>query len=334
VIGLVLAGGGARGAYQAGAVQLLAERGFAPDLVAGTSIGALNAAVLLSEPKFADGALRLVDTWDELGRADLVRPSARGAIGLAALAASVLAPALRGGLAAGGLVGGRLSLLDPSPVERLLRRAIDPARILSSSVEAWISVFPSARLLAHLDAGLAGDLAARWAGARAEWIRLQDLAGAAEVIQALLASAALPLAFPRRRLGDRHYVDGGLGENVPLPALVGRGCTAAVVVHLDNASTWDRRDERFAGLQIVEIRPRLPMQLSETPVVGRVASLLDFSAARIGELRRRGYEDARDTIGRILDVLGAVRGLRRAGRQLAESTRRLAADPPLAGDDD
>jgi NTE family protein len=324
VIGLVLAGGGAKGAYQAGAVQLLAERGFAPDLIAGTSIGALNAAVLLSEPTFREGARRLTETWDELGRSEVVRPSVSGAVGLIALAGLL---AVVPTMAAIGLTR-RLSLLDPAPIERLVRRAVDPARVRSSSIEAWVAIFPSLRL-PLIDAGLAGDLLARWAGAGVEWRRLQDLAGDGQVFELLLASAALPIAFPRRKLGGRHYIDGGLADNAPLGALVRRGCTAAVVIHLDNAGTWDRRAERHAGLPIVEIRPRRPIQASEAPAVGRVAALLDFTAARLDELRRRGYEDARATVEPIVEKLGALRDLRSTGRRLAESTQRLELDPPL-----
>ena len=51
-IGLVLAGGGAKGAYQSGVVKYLAEIDFAPHIIAGTSIGALNGAILASNTSF------------------------------------------------------------------------------------------------------------------------------------------------------------------------------------------------------------------------------------------------------------------------------------------
>lgn len=43
-LGLVLTGGGAKGAYQVGALQYIAELGLEPQIIAGTSIGALNGA--------------------------------------------------------------------------------------------------------------------------------------------------------------------------------------------------------------------------------------------------------------------------------------------------
>ena len=44
--GLVLAGGGAKGAYRVGALKYIAELGIVPQIIAGISIGALNSAIL------------------------------------------------------------------------------------------------------------------------------------------------------------------------------------------------------------------------------------------------------------------------------------------------
>jgi predicted acylesterase/phospholipase RssA len=60
-IGLVLAGGGARGGYQIGAIKALEELGFKYEVITGTSIGALNALMLLSDRKDI-----LYKMWEEL----------------------------------------------------------------------------------------------------------------------------------------------------------------------------------------------------------------------------------------------------------------------------
>ena len=59
---LVLSGGGAMGALQAGLLRVLMQRGFRPGRVVGTSVGALNAAYLAFHPDLA-GAERLVEIW-------------------------------------------------------------------------------------------------------------------------------------------------------------------------------------------------------------------------------------------------------------------------------
>ena len=49
-VALVLQGGGALGAYQAGVYEALAEAGIQPDWVAGVSVGAINAAIIAGNP--------------------------------------------------------------------------------------------------------------------------------------------------------------------------------------------------------------------------------------------------------------------------------------------
>jgi NTE family protein len=72
----VLAGGATRGASQVGMLQALTERGIRPDLVVGTSIGALNGACYAETPTL-DGIARLEGLWYEPPRADIFSLSAR-----------------------------------------------------------------------------------------------------------------------------------------------------------------------------------------------------------------------------------------------------------------
>ena len=64
---LVLQGGGALGAYQAGVYQALVESGINPDWVIGTSIGAINAAVIAGN-KPQDRLARLQEFWEQVGK--------------------------------------------------------------------------------------------------------------------------------------------------------------------------------------------------------------------------------------------------------------------------
>ncbi len=65
-VGYVLGGGGSLGAVQVGMLQALGERDISPDIVAGTSVGSLNGAVLAVDPKSA--ANRLSHLWPRLSR--------------------------------------------------------------------------------------------------------------------------------------------------------------------------------------------------------------------------------------------------------------------------
>ena len=121
-VALVLAGGGARGAYEIGALSVLLprleERGERPDIVIGTSVGALNAAYLAAtaaEPideVMAEG----IGIWREVRFEDVLRPL---------LSPDELAQLAKGVGEVFGIPGARLwSVLDPAPLGPTLRRLI------------------------------------------------------------------------------------------------------------------------------------------------------------------------------------------------------------------
>lgn len=64
-LAVVLSGGGSRGAIEAGALLSLAEHGIQPNMLVGTSIGALNAAAMALDPTLK-GAQRIVEDWQEV----------------------------------------------------------------------------------------------------------------------------------------------------------------------------------------------------------------------------------------------------------------------------
>ncbi|MGN6331439.1 MAG: patatin-like phospholipase family protein [Motilibacteraceae bacterium] len=102
----VLSGGGTLGAVQVGMLLALAERGTVPDLVVGSSVGALNAAFLAAAPSI-DGVRGLERVWRGLRRRDVFPLPLRPVPGVAALAA---------------VAGRRSSLVDGGPLRRLVRR--------------------------------------------------------------------------------------------------------------------------------------------------------------------------------------------------------------------
>src|SRR2546428_8407755 len=128
VTGIVLSGGGARAAYQIGALRGVARvlgRGAQSPfpVITGTSAGAINAAALAARAdRFRDGVARLLRLWRRMEvssvyKADLRTVSAHGMRWLAAV-----------------LVGHRgpqraASMLDNTPLRSLLRRELDGARI-------------------------------------------------------------------------------------------------------------------------------------------------------------------------------------------------------------
>jgi NTE family protein len=97
--GFVFSGGGSLGAVQVGMMLALAERAIVPDILVGTSVGALNAAYLAGDPSHA-GALRLAALWSGLRRRDVFPMPGAGA--------------------ARALAGRRDHLVDARPLRRLV----------------------------------------------------------------------------------------------------------------------------------------------------------------------------------------------------------------------
>src|SRR5687767_9241335 len=69
-VAIVLSGGGPLGALQVGALRALFEHGIRPDIVTGTSVGALNAASLAFDPT-PEGVAEMERRWRSLGEDDL-----------------------------------------------------------------------------------------------------------------------------------------------------------------------------------------------------------------------------------------------------------------------
>src|SRR5687768_5991837 len=133
-VGLVLTGGGARAAYQAGVLRAIADR--VPKrtrnpfpVICGTSAGALNAASLaLSARNFQEGIRKLSAVWENAHVNQAYRSDPIGAYGNAA---RWLASLLLGGLGKRTVV----SLLDNSPLAQLLEDSL-PLHGVQRSIEA------------------------------------------------------------------------------------------------------------------------------------------------------------------------------------------------------
>ena len=157
-VALVLSGGGALGAYQAGAYAALEKCGVRPNWIAGTAIGAINAAIIAGNPPH-ERASQLRRFWQEIGR--WARRSWRSGGGSAAP---------RGWRALRRLP---LALTPPEPVvaapelRRLIGEVVDFDRVNSGSVRVVLgamnlatgteTLFDNDRLVLGLDHVLAGS---------------------------------------------------------------------------------------------------------------------------------------------------------------------------------
>ncbi|PSJ25472.1 hypothetical protein B7P34_27955 [Streptosporangium nondiastaticum] len=322
-IGLVLAGGGAKGAYELGVCDYLAEMGLEIAAIAGTSIGALNGAVLVGAPDLRTGTRRLAGFWERFSTRSGVTPFADQGLPLDAAGAAAEGTARQARLLAPRLLGlrRRIGLL-----EELVDEAVDAAAIRAGR-PLWVAAYPLVRTpalpvrLRHLVEVL------RWlGGAKGAILRLNGYPEH-QIREAVLASAALPLIFPSRVVEGCTYLDGGLGgpgDRTPVRAFAEQEhCEVVVVVHLHPDAVVSSHP---AGpVTRIDIRPSVPI-IPPGPL-GPLTGLLSFSPDRVQALRRLGYRDAWVRFEELRRLLGVHNSLSQAETHMLAAFQRLCDTP-------
>ncbi len=246
--GVVLSGGGARGAYEVGVLSYLLDelparlgRALRLDVVTGSSVGAIHACYVGATGDTPGAGARLVEIWRgldvtgvyDLGLGDLVSLPRR-LLGL-------------GGRATDG-TGDRLpGLLDTRPLERLvhtsidwtaLRRRIDTGAIDAVAVAA--TEIATGKTVVWVD---------RHGGALSGWARDPFVLARPTMLTPThaLASAAIPFLFPALRVDGGYFCDGGLRLNTPLAPALRLGVDRLLVVGLRHVPT----PEEEAALGVV-----------------------------------------------------------------------------------
>jgi NTE family protein len=267
-LGVVLSGGGSRGAYEVGVLSyvfgdIVRRVGNAPkiDVISGTSVGAVNGAFLASSVHdLARGVGRLETLWSQLELAQVVNFGLRQAVSIHRV--------LLGGRRAAGL-------FDASPLADLVAQGVNwrdisnnlrSGRLRSLTVSA--TKVATGRPTVFVDRGPGVPLPILGDGQ----IVVRDLRIGPEHV---LASAAIPLVFPPVRIGERLYCDGGLRLNTPMAPAIHMGVDRVFVVGCSDphGDAITVPDGRFPGASFL---------------LGKVvnAFLLDHLNADIDELNK------------------------------------------------
>jgi NTE family protein len=182
----VLGGGGMLGAAEVGMLRALLEHGVTPDVVVGSSVGALNGVAVAADPTLA-AVERLGESWSQLGARDIFSSSVVGQIT--------------------NLVRHGTYLHDNGALRSLIDHAAPGARIEDLPV-----VFQC--------------VAASIEKAGAHWF------STGPVVEAVLASCAVPGLLPPVLVGEEHFMDGGLVRSVPVERAVELGARRVFVLHV------------------------------------------------------------------------------------------------------
>ena len=184
----VLGGGGVLGAVEVGMLRALLERDILPDLVLGTSVGALNGAMVARDPSPAV-VERLTGLWhDAAGSRDVYgdRPLRTVRRVIATRGTSVYS--------AGPLVRRLREELGDTTFEQLPVRFQVCAASIERAAEHWFDSGP--------------------------------------VVDAVVASAAVPGLLPPARVGEEHYLDGGIVNSIPVGRAAELGATRIFVLQV------------------------------------------------------------------------------------------------------
>lgn len=232
-IALVLPGGGARGAYEAGALSVLLpaleERGEKVTIVCGTSVGAINAALVgsLADRPAQEIAGIAVERWRDMRKGDVIRPLLGP--GLPLVAARFLGELFE-------VPGIRLaSLLDPSPLESSLSKWID-----------WLSLHRNVKhgvldavcvVATGLTRGSPVAFVERGRPVPRSTIRddLRYVRVGSLAPEHVRASAAIPLLFPpvevtSPKSAADFYIDGGTRLNSPIAPALALGADKVMII--------------------------------------------------------------------------------------------------------
>jgi NTE family protein len=220
----VLGGGGVLGAVEVGMLRALFERGIVPDLVLGTSIGALNGAMVAREPQ-----LSVIDKLTELWKG----------------------------------ANQQAQVYGDRPL-RTVRRAV------STGTHLWSSKPLHQALVDEFGDVTFEQLPVRFQVCAASIERAAEhWFDSGSVVDAVVASAAVPGLLPPAKVGDEHYLDGGIVNSIPLGRAVQLGATRVFVLQvgrIDRPLTVPRRPWEVARVSFeIARRHRFIRELEELP---------------------------------------------------------------------
>lgn len=262
-IGLVFAGGGAKGAYQIGVWKAIREFGLETYItaVSGTSIGAMNGCL------YGYGSLEKAnEMWGHISKDDILYFD-KEALRTLREQIKVELPALRPGRQGEGKWLGptrtQMSLFSRQRLEKMILTALTDPVLEHSPVKCYATCWgsrtqrPYTFLLNHLSR--------------------------TDGVQILTATSAIPLVYTPVEMEGESFFDGGLGDNVPVRPLYERGYRNFIVVYLAQRDYVDK--SAFPGAHFVEIVPSVSLG-------DFFSGTLNFDQEAIDGHERQGEADA------------------------------------------
>lgn len=299
-LGIVLSGGGAKGAYEVGFLKALAEFDIQPDAIAGTSIGALNGAIYASKKDTKLSASLLEELWSDLGSSNVLEVDKGKAIKNLVEVFTYFSPMPVTKLAKVAMALSKAGksqegILTQSPiVDRLKQYA--PEDELKNGLPFYVGLTKSK--------GNTKDFInfSGFGNEESEFKKIQELRKE-DMHKAIMASASLPILFDGIEIEGETYRDGCLSStdnewgNTPAKPLIEKeGCTHIIVCHLNEGSFFNCHDSLFKDVAIIEVRPK-------ANTFSSVLDPLQFKVEKINKWKQQGYNDSKRILGEAFEAL-------------------------------
>ena len=313
-IGLVLPGGGARGAYQVGVWKAMAEEGITSKIavVSGVSVGAINAALFaVKDTKIA------VELWENTKSSDImnIKPER-----IAKIVEDILLhkkimkikPERVAKIVEDVLFHKDIMNIKPERIAKIVEDILLHKKIPHIGVdsilnnEGYISregfikmmdKYLDYEKISHLDKNIYvgctnvsdvsnGEVILTAIGKRVGKVEYKMLNGKSEeeIKKILLASSSIPFVFDKTRINDNHYYDGGISESIPIKPVYNEECDLIYVIGLSRGHRVEESD--YPRSKIVNI-------ILEENYRSIIPPSLNFSSKLIKERIEKGYKDGR-----------------------------------------
>lgn len=270
-LGIALAGGGARGAYQIGAWKALREYGIDTKIEAfsGASVGSLNAAL------FAMGDYELArDMWLSLDKDTLFNFDKK-------IYKRIFKEKLN---------FFNKGVFDTKKLEKMIRKTIDFEELKQKEV------YVATTHLGNEKSTFFDLIRTNYKHyfKKDQQVRYIDLRDQAEdkTVKTLLASCAIPIVFKPIQIGTETYYDGGVLDNTPYQPLIDAGCDSIIIIDLYTFSPM--RIKTIKEVKTYTIYPKKSLR-----------GILDFKPKHIKRRFELGYEDMKTLLEDIKDELNA-----------------------------
>ncbi|MGN1013423.1 MAG: patatin-like phospholipase family protein [Clostridia bacterium] len=218
--GLVLAGGGTKGAYEVGAWKALKELEIDISAIVGTSIGAINGALFLQ-----DDYDKVLELYDNIRFEDLVKLSEENKMSEGNIFSTENIIKFTKEFT-------RNRGLENAPMRDLMEKYIDIDKVYNSKIDYGMVTTSIDMKNKSLE------------------VFKEDI-NKEELYEYILASACFPI-FKPQKIGDKQYLDGGMHDNVPVNMLLNKGYTNIIVIDISNGGISRRLQNKDAYIKIIK----------------------------------------------------------------------------------